>query len=84
MITPYNSGLVYKRHMIFNDHPTKHYNFMKEEKPERKLSSEWKIMTDFVLNQDKESFRKTCQNINKGLYSQLKAFLYIFINLGNI
>ncbi|CAI2359424.1 unnamed protein product [Moneuplotes crassus] len=69
MITPYNSGLIYKRHMEFLDHPTQYYA---EYDHTARSSSEWKLLSNFVLNEDKDTFRKACQNINKGLYSEIE------------
>jgi hypothetical protein len=54
--------------MLFSDHPTK-----RSSDHPRVLSDEWRIMADFIFNQDRSSFRRACQNINKGLYKELKV-----------
>lgn len=46
-ITPYNKGIALRRHMEFED------------KKKRSTSVEWKVMADFILNENISVFRKS-------------------------
>ena len=46
-ITPYNKGIALQRHMEFDD------------KKKRSTSVEWKLMANFILNENLSVFRKS-------------------------
>ena len=72
-ITPYNTSLSFHRFMEFNDEIEKEQHRIKALKYKPlSTSDQWKYMADFILNEHQNVFRRSCQNINRGLYLELK------------
>ena len=72
-ITPYNTSLNFNRFMEFNDEKEKEIAKQRILKYNPKtLSEQWRFMADFILNEHHNVFRRSWQNINRGLYLELK------------
>jgi hypothetical protein len=55
------------------DFDIEYYNQkLKQQKNLTANGMDWKYMADFILNENTQVFRKSCQNINQGLYLDLK------------
>ncbi|CAI2365930.1 unnamed protein product [Moneuplotes crassus] len=79
-ITPYNTSLIYKKFMEF-DEEEKHRKMIRVAK--RNVSEEWQLISDFILNLRPDVFKKSCESINKGLFLELKQSLYHMLILKN-
>lgn len=64
-ITPYNRGIFLKKHMDFETES--------ERKKKRHRSEEWRMMSDFILNENRSAFRTSCVIINNNLYRELNG-----------
>lgn len=72
-ITPYNKTQNFKPSMEFED-KSKHCRNLSE-----KAQKDWKILSNFILNSEKQDFRRNLSMVNKNLYKELKDLAVTFL-----
>ena len=68
--SPYNPKLTFKRYMRFDEEEANNKEDLTESKQK---NGEWKFLANFLLNEDLQTFRMACKQINKRFYNKLST-----------